>query len=294
VVGNRNRSELKAGHIQAATEVFSYKWHPAIVYTVYGLQGAGYSEIEAKLDGISSKVLSDGLSDLCERSILSTKETVEGSGRVVYELTDKGRSLIPVLRVLGSWKKRYEETRPSVLIVEDERMVADVISEYFSRSYDVHHFRTGEQVLERYTDDTDLLIVDRKLEGMSGDDVVDRIRKQYGQELILCVSGVEPDDDISDLEVDDYMHKPVEEDEMKTRLELLMSRAELGSAVRKYLSLRSKQIALTDTHGNAAKRMKGYKDCTERIKELNLPSEQKRSLEPLLPSSADESRPFGE
>lgn len=88
--------------IQAATEVLSYKWHPVILYTVYELDGAGYSELEATLDGISSKMLSDGLSDLCERNILTTIEVIEESGRAIYVLSEKGRALVPALEVLDA------------------------------------------------------------------------------------------------------------------------------------------------------------------------------------------------
>ena len=274
---------MGADRIQAATEVFSYKWHPVILYAVYELEGAGYSEVEATIDGISSKVLSDGLSDLCECGILATTETVEGSGRMVYELTEKGHTLVPVLGVLDAWKRRYEGEQPSVLIVEDESMVADVLSESFPNSYDVEHVRTGEQALEEYTDDTDLLVVDRKLEGMSGDEVAARVSEQYGQGLVLCVSGIEPDDDIFELETDDYVHKPVGEDEIKTRIELLLNRQGLDPAAREYLSLRSKQVALRDAHGDSARMMRGYRDCETRIEELDLSSEQQKTLEPLLP-----------
>ena len=78
--------------IHAATEVLTYKWHPDILYAVYELQGAGYSELEATLDDISSKMLTRGLSDLCERNVLETTETVEDSGRTIYVLSDNGTS----------------------------------------------------------------------------------------------------------------------------------------------------------------------------------------------------------
>jgi DNA-binding HxlR family transcriptional regulator/DNA-binding response OmpR family regulator len=272
--------------IQAATEVLGYKWHPDIVYTVHELGGAGYSELEASLDGISSKMLSDGLSDLRERNLLEKTETVEGSGRRIYVLTDKGRALVPAIAMLEAWNRRYEERRPSVLILEDERMVADILAEYCSASYDAQHVRTGKEALERYTGETDLLVVDRKLEGMSGDDAAARIRAECERQLILCVSGVEPDDDICELPYDDYVHKPVAEDEIRSRLELLLDRAELDATVREYLSLRSKQAALRDTYGKAATKMDGYRDCVDRIDELDLSSDRERTLEPLLPSSS--------
>ena len=280
--------------IQDATDVFSYKWYPDIIYTVYKLDGAGYSELEATLDSISSKMLSNGLADLCERNILATTETVEGSGRTIYVLSSKGRALIPALKVLAAWNQRYEEAQSSVLILEDERMVADILADYFSEPYDVRYARTGTEALEKYTDEIDLVIVDRKLGEMSGDDVAAQIRAEHGQQLILCVSGVAPDNDICELEYDDYVHKPVEEDEMKTRLELLLNRAELDSTTRQYLSLRSKQLALTNTYGKAATKMNGYKKCTARIEELDISTDQKWTLEPLLPPAALKSFPFDE
>lgn len=278
--------------IQAATEVLSYKWHPVILYTVYELDGAGYSELEATLDGISSKMLSDGLSDLCERNILTTTEVIEESGRAIYVLSEKGRALVPALEVLDAWNQRYEGAQPSVLILEDERMVADILADYCSNLYDVQYVRTGEEALEAYTDDIDLTIIDRKLEGMSGDDVAARIRAEHGEALILCVSGIEPDNDIYDLEYDDYIYKPVEEDEMKARLDLLFNRAELDATTREYLSLRSKQVALTAEHGRAATKMNGYQNCTAKIEELDIPSDQKQTLEPLLPPAANDAPSF--
>lgn len=283
------------GRMQAATEVLTYKWHPEIVYTVHELEGAGYSELEAALDGISSKMLSGGLSDLCERDILETSETVEDSGRTIYVLSDKGRALVPALEMLDAWYRRYESDRPSVLILEDERMVADIFTEYFSGSYDVQYVRTGEEAIDAYThDEHDLLIIDRKLEQMSGDAAAAQIRAEHEQQLILCVSGVEPGDEIAELAVDDYIHKPVEEEEMKTRLELLLTRAELDATARTYLSLRSKQIALLDMHGKAATKMDGYRSCTARIEELDLSAGQRETLEPLCPSAPHDSPPVGD
>jgi len=274
--------------MQTATEIFSYKWYPSIIYSVYDMEGAGYSELETALESISSKMLSDGLSDLCDRNILTTTETVEDSGRRIYVLSSKGRALIPALEVLEAWNQHYGEDYSSVLILEDERMVADIFSDYFSDSYHVQYVQTGNEALDVYTEDIDLLIIDRKLDGISGDEVAACIREDHGDQLVLCVSGVEPGNDICELKYDDYIHKPVEEEEMKTRLERLLTRAELDPTARTYLSLRSKQLALIDTYGKAATKMKGYNDCTDRIEELGLSKKHKQTLEPLLPSGLSE------
>jgi DNA-binding HxlR family transcriptional regulator len=289
-----NAEGFNVRRIRDATELFSYKWHPVILYTIYELDGAGYSDIEAAIDGVSSKMLSDGLSDLCERNIVETTERIEDSGRTIYMLSDKGRALIPVMQVLDAWSQRYETQRLSVLIIENEQMVATVLEEYFPGSYEVRSVQAGEEAIEEYTDDTDLLIVDRKLDGISGDEVAAQVKAEHERQLILCVSGVEPDNDIYELPYDDYMHKPIEEDKMKSRVELLFSRAELEATERAYLSLRSKQIALTGAHGKSATKMTGYQNCTAQIEKLGLSADQKQTLEPLLPSTAEGSPRFGE
>lgn len=280
--------ETRLSQIQAATEVFSYKWQPLIFYAVHELEGAGYSEVDAALDGISSKMLSDGLSDLCERDILETTETVEDSGRTIYELSSRGRALVPVLHILESWNKHYEERRRNVMIVEDERMVASILVDYFSDSYNVQFVQTGEKAVDRYTEETDLLVLDRKLEGMSGDTAASQIRAEHEEALIIAVSGVKPDDSIVELSVDDYLYKPVLKDEVRNRLELLLNRAELGSSARTYLAFRSKQLALKAIHGVAGEQMDGYQQCTERIEALEMSSNEMQTLEPLLPSEGRE------
>lgn len=286
-----NVEDSKIRRIRDATELFSYKWYPPIIYTVHELGGAGYSEIEAALNGVSSKMLSDGLSDLCERNIVETTERIEHNGRRIYVLSDKGRALIPALQTLDAWSQCYETQRLSVLIIENERMVTAILADYLPDSCDVRSVQTGEEAIEEYTHHPDLVIADRKLNGMSGDEVAVRVKAEHKRQLILCVSGVEPDNDIYELRYDDYIHKPIEEDELKARVELLFSRAELEATERTYLSLRSKQIALTAARGKSATKMTGYQDCTAQIEDLGLSAEQKQTLEPLLPSTADDSHP---
>jgi len=271
--------------VKQSTKILSYKWHPIIIYVVDELDGAGYSEIEAVLDGISSKMLSDGLSDLCEMGVLKTTEKVEGSGITIYELTEKGRGLLPALHMLNGWHERHEQTQVSIMIVEDERMVADILSEYLSDSYAVEFVRTGEEAIAKYDQTIDVVIVDRHLTGISGDEVASEIKKLDEDALILAVSSLEPDNDICELEVDDYAQKPVSESEIKSRLELLLNRSELSSESREFLSIRSKQAALVNAYSEVAKEMEGYQCCLDGLKRLGLSKSEQQSLDPLVPKA---------
>jgi len=281
MVGNEGL-EATIQQIQDATELFSYKWYPAILYTVGELDGASYSHIESVLDGISSKMLSDGLASLCERGLLTTTESVDNSGRDIYILTPKGAGLIPVLDALRSWDGRHGERRASILIVEDEEMIASILSRAVADSYDATVCQTGENLLAEYTDDIDLVILDRRLRTMSGDDVAARIKAQDETAIILAVSGIEPANDIFELAIDDYVHKPFTEEEIRTRIELLLKRTALDGAAREYLSLRSKQAALVGWNGDTALGMQAYQDCKTAIERLDIPPERQQTLESLL------------
>ena len=47
-----------------SVSLLSKKWHPAIVRSLSGSDGLGFSDLETRLDDISAKVLTDALSEL--------------------------------------------------------------------------------------------------------------------------------------------------------------------------------------------------------------------------------------
>ncbi|MEU9366238.1 helix-turn-helix domain-containing protein [Streptomyces avermitilis] len=62
-----------------------------------------YTDLHADLPGVSTDVLASRLKDM-ERDGLTTRRRLPPPGAVyVYELTERGRELTPVLQALGSW-----------------------------------------------------------------------------------------------------------------------------------------------------------------------------------------------
>ncbi|MFJ8702729.1 winged helix-turn-helix transcriptional regulator [Streptomyces ardesiacus] len=62
-----------------------------------------YTDLHADLPGVSTDVLASRLRDM-ERDGLTTRRRLPPPGAVsVYELTARGRSLLPVLEALGTW-----------------------------------------------------------------------------------------------------------------------------------------------------------------------------------------------
>jgi DNA-binding HxlR family transcriptional regulator len=65
-----------------------------------------FSDFHERL-GIAKNILSDRLSSLVEDGIFKRVQTKPGSDRCVYELTEKGRDLLPVLVALMQWGDKW-------------------------------------------------------------------------------------------------------------------------------------------------------------------------------------------
>ncbi|MFJ4630357.1 winged helix-turn-helix transcriptional regulator [Streptomyces sp. NPDC088847] len=73
-----------------------------------------YTDLHADLPGVSTDVLASRLKDM-ERDGLTTRRRLPPPGAVyVYELTRRGRELLPVLQALGAWgAPELGERRPT-------------------------------------------------------------------------------------------------------------------------------------------------------------------------------------
>ncbi|MGQ4429393.1 MULTISPECIES: winged helix-turn-helix transcriptional regulator [unclassified Streptomyces] len=73
-----------------------------------------YTDLHADLPGVSTDVLASRLKDM-ERDGLATRRRLPPPGAVyVYELTGRGRELLPVLQALGAWgAPELGERRPT-------------------------------------------------------------------------------------------------------------------------------------------------------------------------------------
>ncbi|WP_105970006.1 winged helix-turn-helix transcriptional regulator [Streptomyces geranii] len=73
-----------------------------------------YTDLHADLPGVSTDVLASRLKDM-ERDGLATRRRLPPPGAVyVYELTARGRKLLPVLQALGEWgAPELTERRPT-------------------------------------------------------------------------------------------------------------------------------------------------------------------------------------
>ena len=116
----------------------------------------------------------------------------------------------------------------TILVVDDEpSMVGMVASLLGTEGYEVVTAYDGDAALRRYVEEhPDLVILDRKLPRMDGDEVVKRIRA-LGSTPVLMLTGERGTDErakLLDLGADDYLEKPFGKKELAARVRALLRR----------------------------------------------------------------------
>jgi DNA-binding HxlR family transcriptional regulator len=93
--------------ITTTATLIGKKWHPVIVHRLLEAGPLGFNALKDEVDGISSKVLSDSLSDLEEASLLEREIISEKPFRVEYSLTERGTDLEPVIDAMAEWGETH-------------------------------------------------------------------------------------------------------------------------------------------------------------------------------------------
>ena len=65
----------------------------------------------------------------------------------------------------------------TVLVVDDEEAVADAYTAQLEGEYETRTAYSGKEALETVDDGVDIVLLDRRMPGRSGDEVLERDRK---------------------------------------------------------------------------------------------------------------------
>lgn len=93
--------------VTATATLIGKKWHPVIVERLLADGPLGFNALKEEVDGISSKVLSDSLSDLEESGLVDREVISEQPFRVHYSLTERGAALEPVIEAMAEWGETH-------------------------------------------------------------------------------------------------------------------------------------------------------------------------------------------
>lgn len=139
---------------------------------------------------------------------------------------------------------------PTVLAVDDEENVADSYKMWLDE-YDVRVAYGGEAALDAIDDDIDVVLLDRMMPNLSGDEVLARVRETGYEVRVAMVTAAEPDVDIIDMPFDEYLTKPVDGPDLRGVVERLAALSEYDETVRDTYARASKVATLESELGTA-------------------------------------------
>jgi len=136
------------------------------------------------------------------------------------------------------------EGAAEVLVVEDERELADLYGDYLRGTYDVDVTCSGQEAVEMLSEAYDAMLLDRRMPVVSGNEVVAAIDEENIQCRVAMVTAVNPDFDIIDLRIDDYLVKPVTRQEVLDTVDRLLTINEYNERAQELTSKKLKRNVL--------------------------------------------------
>jgi CheY-like chemotaxis protein len=110
---------------------------------------------------------------------------------------------------------------PKVLLVDDEKEVADAYALRLEGVADVTIAYSGEEALSTVDPSSppDVVLLDRHMPGQSGDEVLEELRRRDLRTRVVMVTAIDPGLEILDLPFDDYLCKPVEREDVRAAVD---------------------------------------------------------------------------
>ncbi len=158
-----------------------------------------------------------------------------------------------------------QDSKPSLIIVEDDPKLQAMLSEYFSQQgFEVSCIDNGTDASEAIIENQpDLVLLDLMLPGQDGLSVCRQVRDCYKGKILMLTASDDDFDHVAALEIgaDDFVTKPIKPRVLLARIRMLLRRKEISAIesdicvevgvlclnrLRKACALNKEPIALTD------------------------------------------------
>ncbi|MGN0458862.1 MAG: winged helix-turn-helix transcriptional regulator [Eubacterium sp.] len=93
--------------LEYGMELFGGKWKSRIICVLSEIGTMRYSELRSEMANITDAVLAATLKELITDDIVERNQFVEIPPRVEYSLTEKGKSIVPILQSICKWSGIY-------------------------------------------------------------------------------------------------------------------------------------------------------------------------------------------
>lgn len=99
-------AEQPIGSVKEAALILGDKWTPELLRFFVNEDIVGFCQLQDLTGGINPRTLSHRLATLEHHAVIE-KYTLPTSSRCRYQLTKKGRDLVPVLISMRAWSDKY-------------------------------------------------------------------------------------------------------------------------------------------------------------------------------------------
>ena len=93
--------------IEYGLDIFGGKWKSRIICVLSSAEVMRYNEIRKELGNITDAVLSAMLKELIAGELISRTQYNEIPPKVEYSLTQKGKSVLPILQSICQWSRTH-------------------------------------------------------------------------------------------------------------------------------------------------------------------------------------------
>lgn len=133
------------------------------------------------------------------------------------------------------------ERLPVVLVVDDERDVADTYALRLEDDYRTRVAYGGREALSKMNEEVDAVLLDRRMPDIHGDDVLAEIRDRGYDCAVIMATAVDPELNILEMSFDDYLCKPIFQEALIETLENHLDRtARRNDGMEEFLATVSK------------------------------------------------------
>ncbi|RDI70597.1 response regulator transcription factor [Halopelagius longus] len=116
----------------------------------------------------------------------------------------------------------------TVLVADDEAALTDSLAVWLSDEYAVRTAYSGREAIDAYDSTVDAVVLDRRMPGLSGEQVFERLRDRPGDTRVALLTATDPDfsrEDGDAPQFDEYLTKPATKEEVLAAVERLLERS---------------------------------------------------------------------
>lgn len=136
--------------------------------------------------------------------------------------------------------------RPTILVVDDEERLADLYATWLSEEYRAAAVYGGEAAIEMVDESVDIVLLDRRMPDLTGDEVLERLRADGYEGWVVMVTAVDPGLDLLEMDVHDYLTKPVSRSQLVRLVESLRVKNRFDDDRREHEEVSNKLATLDD------------------------------------------------